>query len=159
MLRIRLTRIGKKNAPVFRVVLTEKTAPPKGRFLEILGSYDPRLKKTTLNKERILHWLSKGAKASDTVFNLMVSHGIIKGAKIKKKIKIKDKKKDQTGKPEEPEQVKEKKLVVEKEKEPELEIKGKKDKKEKPKEKKSIKDKKEDKKDKLSPEKEKQEKS
>ena len=159
MLRIRLTRIGKKNAPVFRVVLTEKTAPPKGKFLEILGSYDPRLKKTTLNKERILHWLSKGAKASDTVFNLMISQGVIKGEKIKKKIKIKDKKKDQAEKPKEPEQVKEKEPVAEKEKEKEPEIKAKEDKKEEPKEEKSIKDKKEDKKDKLSPEKEKKEKS
>lgn len=93
MLCIRLLRTGKKNAPSFRIVLTEKSAPPRsGKFLEVLGFYNPRLKEIGLKNERILYWLSKGAKASDTVHNLLVSQEVIKGPKIKKKIKIKEKK-------------------------------------------------------------------
>jgi small subunit ribosomal protein S16 len=88
MLRLRLLRAGKKNAPSFRMVLIEKSAPPKsGRFLEILGFYNPRSKEINLKKERILYWLSKGVKASETVHNLLVNQAVIKGPKIKKKIK------------------------------------------------------------------------
>jgi len=92
MLTIRLVRTGKKNAPSYRVVLIKKTAPPKsGKFLEILGSYNPRLKQISLKKDRIEHWLNKGIQTSDTVHNLLVSQGIVKGDKIKKKFKIKKK--------------------------------------------------------------------
>ena len=94
MLKIRLMRIGKKNAPAYRLVVAEKTAPIKGKFLEVLGSYNPRLKVLNIKKERIQHWLSKGAQASDTVYNLLVSQGVIKGPKIKKKIKTKAKKEE-----------------------------------------------------------------
>ncbi|MEA2113094.1 MAG: 30S ribosomal protein S16 [Patescibacteria group bacterium] len=101
MLVIRLTRTGKKNASSFRIVLTEKQSAAKsGKFLEVLGSYNPRLlvkkegavaggKEITLKKERIEYWLSQGAKASDTVHNLLVGQGIVKGPKIAKKIKPK----------------------------------------------------------------------
>lgn len=93
MLVIRLIRTGKRNKADFRVVLTEKTAPPKsGRFLELLGHYNPHQKEVGLKKERIKYWISKGAQASDTVHNLLVKEEIIKGPKIKKKIKIKKKK-------------------------------------------------------------------
>jgi len=91
MLRIRLIRTGKKNAAAFRLVLTEKTAPPQGKFLEVLGHYNPRLKEVKLNAEKIKYWLSKGAQASVTVHNLLVSQGVVKGPKIKKKIKVKQK--------------------------------------------------------------------
>lgn len=90
MLVIRLTRTGKKNASSFRIVLTEKKSAAKsGRFLEVLGSYNPRLKEITLKEERIKYWLSQGAKASDTVHNLLVNKGVIEGPKIAKKIKSK----------------------------------------------------------------------
>ncbi len=103
MLIIRLVRTGKKNAPSFRLVLVKKTAPPKsGRFLEILGSYNPRLsskqkgaagqKEINLKTERIKYWLSHGISVSETVHNLLVSHGLIKGTKIKKKISVGKKK-------------------------------------------------------------------
>ena len=88
MLIVRLLRVGKKNAPSFRIVLIEKSAPPKsGKFLEILGFYNPRSKEINIKKERILYWISKGVKASETVHNLLVSQDIIKWPKIKKKIK------------------------------------------------------------------------
>lgn len=92
MLMIRLIRIGKKNYPSFRLVLTEKRTPPRGgKFIEILGSYNSRKKIIDLKKERIEYWLSQGAKPSDTAHNILVSQGIIKGEKIKKKLKIKKK--------------------------------------------------------------------
>ncbi len=109
MLVIRLVRGGKKNAPSFRIALTQKTAPPKsGKFLELLGHYDARLKQIGLDKERINYWLSKGAKPSVTVHNLLVSQGVIKGGKIKKKIKVKKKeKKEIEGPTEEKEKIEE----------------------------------------------------
>ncbi|MCG2695632.1 30S ribosomal protein S16 [Candidatus Parcubacteria bacterium] len=73
-------------------MLTEKkNAAKSGRFLEVLGSYNPhsRGKEITLKKERIEYWLSQGAKSSDTVHNLLVSQGVIKGPKIARKIKSK----------------------------------------------------------------------
>ncbi|MEK7160646.1 MAG: 30S ribosomal protein S16 [Patescibacteria group bacterium] len=83
MLVIRLTRVGKKNQPVYRVVLTEKQNPVRGKFNEILGSYNPRLKTKALKTERIKYWLSKGAQASPTVHNLLVSEKIIEAKKVK----------------------------------------------------------------------------
>lgn len=84
MLKIRLQRTGRKHEPTFRVVLTESTNGPKsGRFLEVLGSYDPREKtETALKADRINHWISKGAKPSDTLHNLLIEKGVIKGEKI-----------------------------------------------------------------------------
>ncbi len=80
---IRLTRIGKKNQPAYRVVLTEKTNPVKGKFIEILGNYNPRLKTKALDAEKIKYWISKGAQCSPTVHNLLVSEKIIEGKKVK----------------------------------------------------------------------------
>lgn len=83
MLMIRLQRVGKRNDPSFRVVLTDsRNAPQSGRFLEILGSYNPQQKQATqLKAERITHWLSKGAQASDTVHNLLINNNLIQGNK------------------------------------------------------------------------------
>ena len=116
MLTIRLVRTGKKNAPSYRVVLIQKTAPPKsGKFLEILGNYNPRLKQVNLKKERIEHWLGQGAQTSDTVHNLLVTHNIIDSPKIKKKFKKKKKAaEEKVEKPEEkPEEEPEEKSVEE----------------------------------------------
>ncbi len=83
MLVIRLIRTGKKNQPFFRVIVCDKKNPPRaGRFLEILGSINPLTKKKELKIERIKHWLSVGAKPSETVFNLLIKEGIVKGKKI-----------------------------------------------------------------------------
>lgn len=96
MLIIRLLRIGKKNQPSFRIVLTEKTAPPTGgKFLEVLGSYNPSLKQINLKKERIKYWLSQGVQTSETVHNLLVKQEVIKGPKRIKKIKTKRRKKEE----------------------------------------------------------------
>lgn len=84
MLRIRLLRVGKKNDPQFRlVVLPQRTPPKTGKFLEILGFYSPAKHTSNFKKERILHWMSKGAQPSDTVRNLLISNGIIEGKKVR----------------------------------------------------------------------------
>ena len=83
MLTIRFLRTGKKNQPFFRIVVTDKKNPPKGgKFLEIVGFFNPITKERQLNGERIKYWLSVGAKASDRVHNLLVSEKIIKAQKI-----------------------------------------------------------------------------
>lgn len=88
MLTIRLTRKGKKNQPFFRVVVIDKRKSSKGgRSVEDLGYVDPLKKRRSLKKERILYWLSKGAKASATIHNLLVSEKIIDAKKIAKKSK------------------------------------------------------------------------
>ena len=73
MLAIRLRRAGAKNRPFYRVVVTESRSAREGRFVEVLGSYNPRTKPETLNidRERLAHWLKAGAKASDTVRTLV----------------------------------------------------------------------------------------
>ncbi|HKN60429.1 MAG TPA: 30S ribosomal protein S16, partial [Candidatus Acidoferrales bacterium] len=69
VLMIRLARIGKKKHPFYRVVVTEKTRPRNGRFVEIVGTYDPAKKPAMvqLDDERVKYWLGKGAQPSDTV--------------------------------------------------------------------------------------------
>lgn len=69
MLAIRLARYGKKKHPFYRIVVIDKRRPRNGRFVEIVGTYDP-LKKPAeikLRSERIQYWLGKGAQPSDTV--------------------------------------------------------------------------------------------
>jgi small subunit ribosomal protein S16 len=70
---IRLARFGKKKHPFYRVVVTEKTRPRNGRFVEIVGTYDPQKKPALvqMDKERVQYWLSKGAQPSDTVRSLL----------------------------------------------------------------------------------------
>ena len=69
MLMIRLARIGKKKHPFYRVVVTEKARPRNGRFVEIVGTYDPLKKPAAiqLDRDRVDYWLAKGAQPSDTV--------------------------------------------------------------------------------------------
>ena len=86
MLRLRLTRVGKKNVVFFRIVLAEKSAAVKGKFIEILGHYNPRTKEFKIKEERLKYWLSQGAKSSITLHNLLVREKIIEGPKIKVKI-------------------------------------------------------------------------
>lgn len=99
MLKIRLTRTGKKNQPHYRIVVIEHWRKPKGRYIEMLGHYNPRTKKISLKKERILYWLGVGAQTSPTAHNLLVDNKIIKSPKrkastIKKKSIDKEKKQD-----------------------------------------------------------------
>ncbi|MFH1719987.1 MAG: 30S ribosomal protein S16 [Patescibacteria group bacterium] len=77
MLTIRLSRTGKKSQPSFRIVLQEHTAAVQGKFIEILGYYKPSEdpKVLEVNEERIKHWISVGAKPSDTLAVLLKGKG------------------------------------------------------------------------------------
>jgi small subunit ribosomal protein S16 len=97
MLVIRLTRVGKKNSPAYRVVVADKRKAVKRKFIEILGHYNPAStpKQLVINKEKSLEWISKGAQPSDTVKNLMCDLGILaKDKKVKVTYGKKTKKKD-----------------------------------------------------------------
>ena len=76
MLSIRMTRVGSKKKPYFRVVVAEGRSALQSDIVESLGTYNPRSKpaQVALNKERIQHWLSKGAKPSDSVRTLLAKH-------------------------------------------------------------------------------------
>ena len=87
MLKIRFQRIGRKNDPSFRAVLTDsKNSTKSGKFLEILGTYNPKAKddseKKNLNTERIKYWMAEGAKCSDTMHNFLVHDKVIAGKKV-----------------------------------------------------------------------------
>ena len=69
MVRIRLRRVGLKKQPSYRIVVADQRSSRDGRFIEIIGHYNPRTKPTTtvVDEGRALHWLSNGAQPSDTV--------------------------------------------------------------------------------------------
>jgi len=92
MLIIRLARIGKKNKPLYRLVISEKHKDLYGDSLEILGSYNPYAKELKVNAERTKYWLSKGAQMSATVNNLLIEKKIIEGKRVKASKDRKDKK-------------------------------------------------------------------
>lgn len=82
MLAIRLQRIGRKNDPNFRVVLTDsKNSAKSGKFKEVLGSYNLKSNEVIFKTDKVLYWISKGAKTSDTIHNFLVKQKIIEGKK------------------------------------------------------------------------------
>lgn len=82
MLKIRLQRIGRKNDPSFRAVLTDsKNSTKSGKFLEILGTYNPKAGEKVLKTDRIKYWIDKGAQPSDTMYNFLVHEKIVEGKK------------------------------------------------------------------------------
>lgn len=83
MLAIRFQRTGRKNDPSFRIIVTESTRGPRsGRNVAMVGTYSPKTKAITLQKEQILHYLKHGAQPSGTVWNLLLKHGVVEGKKI-----------------------------------------------------------------------------
>ncbi len=82
MLKIRLQRIGRKNQPHFRAVVTDaRNATKSGKFVEVIGSYNPKAGSITIDKERALYWIGKGALPDDTMHNFFISEKIIEGKK------------------------------------------------------------------------------
>lgn len=82
MLKIRLERIGRKNEAHFRVVLTDsKNAAKSGKFIEILGAYNPHAGKPEFKQDAILKRIKEGAQVSDTVHNFLVQEGVLKDKK------------------------------------------------------------------------------
>lgn len=77
---IRMRRMGRKNRPYYRIVATDKRSPRDGRFIELLGTYDPLKegKNFDLNRDRVLYWLGVGAEVSDAVGTFLAKEGVQK---------------------------------------------------------------------------------
>ncbi len=78
MVKLRLRRIGKKKQPVYKIVAAHSESPRDGKFIEAVGTYDPRQNPTMIefNEVRVFHWLKRGAQATDKVLNLMKTKGL-----------------------------------------------------------------------------------
>jgi small subunit ribosomal protein S16 len=78
--RIRLRRVGRKGLPLYRIVVAHQEAPRDGRFIEILGTYNPKgetaADKVTVDAEKARQWIAKGATPSDTVKSLLKQAGV-----------------------------------------------------------------------------------
>lgn len=77
--RIRLRRIGKKKQPQYRLIVAESSAPRDGRFIEIIGHYNPRVDPPaiTVNEERARYWVGVGAQPTDTARSILVKTGVL----------------------------------------------------------------------------------
>ena len=78
--RIRLRKIGRKKLPLYRIVVADKESPRDGRFIEILGTYDPKqegAEKIVIDVEKAKSWIGKGATPTETVEALLKSAGVI----------------------------------------------------------------------------------
>jgi small subunit ribosomal protein S16 len=82
MLKMRLQRIGRKNQPSFRVVVTDsRNAQVRGRHVDIVGAYEPRQGTFEIDAEKAKKWISQGVQPSDTVYNFLITKKIIEGKK------------------------------------------------------------------------------
>ena len=78
MVKIRLTRTGAKKAPSYRIVVADSRYPRDGRFIEILGAYDPMAENAVvLDNEKAKEWIAKGAQPTETVKALLKKNGVI----------------------------------------------------------------------------------
>ena len=80
MVKIRLRRVGRKKAPMYRIVVADSKSPRDGKFIEIVGQYQPRTgeQALNLNTDRVNHWLDVGAQPTDTVRSLLRKAGVLK---------------------------------------------------------------------------------
>ena len=76
--RIRLTRMGAKKRPTYRIVATDSRRPRDGQYLELVGTYSPLGGEVKINEDVALKWLNEGAIPTDTVRNLLSKEGIMK---------------------------------------------------------------------------------
>ncbi|MEK7451721.1 MAG: 30S ribosomal protein S16 [Patescibacteria group bacterium] len=81
MLSIRLSRVGKKKAPIYRVVVMPKTRDPWAKTTQNLGNWNPRTKALTVKPEEVQQWIKNGAECSDTVWNIFIDQKIVEGKK------------------------------------------------------------------------------
>lgn len=86
MLTLKLSRVGKKKQPQYRLIVTEKGRDPWGRALEVIGHYNPLVspKVFTVEQARLDHYLKNGAQSTATVNNLLINFGYMKGEKVQK---------------------------------------------------------------------------
>ena len=87
--KIRLNRMGAKKNPYYRIVVADSRAPRDGRFIEVLGNYDPSQQPALVNvdEEKVIDWMSKGAQPTDTVRSLFSKKGIMAKFDEKKRSK------------------------------------------------------------------------
>jgi len=79
---MRLQRIGRRNEPHYKIVVIEKSKGPKSqKYVDILGSYNPKMGTVTLDETLAKDWLSKGVQPSDTVYNMLITKGLLEGRK------------------------------------------------------------------------------
>jgi small subunit ribosomal protein S16 len=80
--RLRLTRVGSKKNPIWRVVVADQRSPRDGRFIETIGHYNPQTEPSQikLDEERLRHWLQRGAQPTGTVRKLIRAHAAAAGA-------------------------------------------------------------------------------
>jgi len=78
VVRIRLTRVGSKKNPIWRIVVADKRSPRDGRVIENVGTYNPQTDPSTvtLKQDRVEHWIAKGARPTDTVLKLMKTQSL-----------------------------------------------------------------------------------
>ncbi|MBO5375431.1 MAG: 30S ribosomal protein S16 [Bacilli bacterium] len=76
--RIRLTRMGSKKKPVYRIVASDSRRPRDGQYIELVGTYNPATEDVKVNEEVAMKWLGQGALPTDTVKNLLSKQGIMK---------------------------------------------------------------------------------
>ena len=79
MVRLRSQRYGSKKSPFYRIVATDSRNPRDGRFIEVVGTYDPLTNPATVkpDEEKVMKWLSLGAKPTDTVKSLLSKEGLL----------------------------------------------------------------------------------
>lgn len=75
--KLRLQRFGSKKRPFYRVVASESRSPRDGRFLEILGTYDPLIGNVSVDAEKVQKWLGNGAQPTDTVKSLFKKYNVL----------------------------------------------------------------------------------
>lgn len=75
--RIRLTRMGARSKPVYRIVASDSRRPRDGQYIELIGTYNPAVDEVKVNEEVALKWLKEGALPTDTVRNLFSKKGIM----------------------------------------------------------------------------------
>lgn len=81
MVRVRLTRTGAKKQPHYRIVVADERAPRDGRFIENIGIYDPRAEVVRVDDVRLQYWLSKGARPSRTVSQVLARRAKVEAGK------------------------------------------------------------------------------
>jgi small subunit ribosomal protein S16 len=95
LLRIRLTRVGRKGRPSYRIVVADHARAVKGKFLEVLGHYDALSKTYDCNTEKVMEWVKKGAQPTQTVARLLLSKGVKEMEKYLETMVMKPKKKEE----------------------------------------------------------------
>jgi small subunit ribosomal protein S16 len=89
VVKIRLNRMGAKRQPFYRVVVADSRSPRDGRFIEIVGNYDPTKNPAVVNidEEKVISWIKNGAQPTDTVRSLLSKKGIMKKIHEERKAK------------------------------------------------------------------------